>query len=58
MQGLRDDLNVRMRAVEAEVHGMRPAIDAIAREVQSAVRLLPDPSDGPFARLRDTMTSS
>ncbi len=58
MQGLRDDLNTRMRAVEAEVHGMRPALASIAREVQGVVRLLPDPSDGPFARLRDTLTSS
>ena len=58
MQGLQDDLNTRMLAVEAEVHGMRPAIDTVAREVQSVVRLLPDPSDGPFARLRDTLTSS
>jgi chromosome segregation ATPase len=58
MEVLRDDLNTRMRAVEAEVHGIRPAIDRMARDVQNIVRLLPDPSDGPLARLRDTLTAS
>ncbi|HEU0317028.1 MAG TPA: hypothetical protein VFR49_06845 [Solirubrobacteraceae bacterium] len=58
MEVLRGDLNTRMLALEAEVHGMRPPIDAIARDVQDVVRLLPDASDGPLARLRDTFTSS
>jgi hypothetical protein len=58
MHGLRSDLNARMIALEAEVHGMRPPIDSIARDVQDVVRLLPDPTDGPMARLRDTFTSS
>jgi hypothetical protein len=58
MQGLRGDLNTRMLALEEEVHGMRPSIDSISRHVQDVVRLLPDPSDGPMARLRDTFTSS
>ncbi len=55
---LRDDLNLRMLAVEAEVHGLRPAIDRMGRDVQDIVRLLPNPSDGPLARLRDTLTAS
>jgi chromosome segregation ATPase len=58
METLRDDLNTRMLAVEAEVHGIRPSIDRMGRDVQDVVRLLPDPSDGPLARLRDTLTSS
>jgi hypothetical protein len=58
MDGLREDLNTRMLAVEAEVRGIRPAIEQTARDVQSIGQLLPDPGDGPFARLKDTLTSS
>jgi len=58
MEVLRADLNTRMQAVEAEVRGIRPGIDQIARDVQAIQRLLPDPSDGPLTRLKDTFTSS
>jgi uncharacterized protein YoxC len=58
VQMLRDDLNSRMLAVEAEIHAMGPSIHQMSRDVQGIVRLLPDPSDGPMARLRDTLTSS
>jgi archaellum component FlaC len=58
MDGVREDLNARMLAVEGEVRGIRPPIEQMARDVQKIVALLPDPSDGPLARLRDTLTSS
>jgi chromosome segregation ATPase len=58
MEGLRDDLNTRLLAVEAEVREIRPPIQEISRDVQSIGRLLPDPSSGPLARLKDTLTAS
>jgi chromosome segregation ATPase len=58
MDVLREDLNTRMLAVEAEVRGIRPPIEQMSRDVQNIVKLLPNPGDGPFARLRDTLTSS
>jgi len=30
----------------------------MARDLGTAVKLLPNPSDGPIARLKDTLTSS
>ena len=58
MDGVREDLNTRLLAVEGEVRGIRPPIAQMARDVQRIVALLPDPSDGPLARLRDTLTPS
>jgi hypothetical protein len=58
MDGVRQDLNERMLAVEAEVRGIRPPIEEISRDVQAISRLLPNPADGPLARLKDTLTSS
>ncbi|HEY5196387.1 MAG TPA: hypothetical protein VIJ51_05120 [Solirubrobacteraceae bacterium] len=58
MDLLRDDLNTRMLAVEAEVRGIRPAIEQTARDVQTIGQLLPNPADGPLARLKDTLTPS
>jgi hypothetical protein len=58
MDGLRTDLNTRLLAVEAEVRGIRPPIEQVARDVQSIGQLLPDPSDGPLARLKDSLTPS
>jgi chromosome segregation ATPase len=58
MDGLRKDLNTRLLAVEAEVREMRPALEQMSRDVQTIERLLPNPADGPIARLRDTLTSS
>jgi hypothetical protein len=37
---------------------MRPALEQMSRDVQTIERLLPNPADGPIARLRDTLTSS
>lgn len=58
MEVLRADLNTRMLAVEAEIRQMRPGIGQMAGDVQAIKRLLPDPSDGPLTRLKDTLTSS
>jgi archaellum component FlaC len=58
LDGLRTDLNVRMRAVENEVKSMRPPMDSMAEDVGKIDGLLPDPSDGPLTRLKDTFTSS
>ncbi len=58
LDGLRADLNERMLAVENEVRGMRPPMDSMARDVEKIDELLPDPSDGPLTRLKDTLTSS
>ena len=55
---LREDLNSRMLDVQAEVRKMRPPMDAMARDVAKIDDLLPDPSDGPLTRLKDTLTSS
>jgi len=58
MEVLRADLNTRMLAVEAEVRQINPGLSQMARDVQTIQRLLPDPSDGPLTRLKDTLTSS
>jgi len=58
MNAIDDDLNSRMLAVEQEVHAMRAPLEQISRDVQSVVKLLPDPNDGPLTRLKDTFTSS
>jgi archaellum component FlaC len=58
LQGVRSDLNERMIAVENEVRAMRPSMEQMASDVAKLDGLLPDPSDGPLARLKDTLTSS
>ncbi len=58
MNGLRGDLNERLLAVEEEVRAMRAPVEQMARDTSQIVRLLPDPSAGPMARLKDTLTSS
>lgn len=58
MQAVRGDLNERMLAVEAEVRAMRDPTEQMARDVAQIVQLLPNPSDGPLTRLKDTLTSS
>jgi septal ring factor EnvC (AmiA/AmiB activator) len=55
---IRDDINTRLLAVEAEVQEMRAPIEGMSRDLATVVKLLPNPSDGPLARLRDTLTSS
>jgi predicted nucleic acid-binding Zn-ribbon protein len=58
MDAIQHDLNERMLAVETEVHGMRAPIAQMSRDVENVSRLLPEPGDGPFARLKDTFTAS
>ncbi|MGI8629716.1 MAG: hypothetical protein ACR2LV_06075 [Solirubrobacteraceae bacterium] len=58
LDAVREDLNKRMLAVQAEVHEMRPALAQMTQDVEKVIRLLPDPSDGPIARLKDTLSSS
>jgi peptidoglycan hydrolase CwlO-like protein len=55
---IRDDINTRLLAVEAEVRAMRSPIEGMSHDLATVVKLLPNPSDGPLARLRDTFTSS
>jgi hypothetical protein len=55
---LRDDINTRLIAVEEEVHAMRAPIEGMSRDLATVVKLLPNPSGGPLARLRDTLTPS
>ena len=57
MAGLREDLNTRMLAVEHEVRSMQPPMKTMANDVAKIEGLLPDPSDGPLTRLKDTLTS-
>lgn len=58
MEQLRDDLNTRMLAVEHEIRGMLPPMEQMAQDVSKIDDLLPSPSDGPLAKLKDTLTSS
>jgi hypothetical protein len=55
---LREDLTTRLLAVEQEVHAMRAPIEGMSRDLATVVKLLPNPSGGPLARLRDTLTAS
>ena len=57
MAGLRDDLNTRMLAVEQEVRSIHAPMQKMATDVENIGDLLPDPSDGPLTRLKDTLTS-
>ena len=56
LDGLRSDVNERMGAVEKEVSAMRPAMDQMAHDVQKIDGLLPNASDGPLTRLKDTLS--
>jgi len=56
MAGLREDLNTRMLAVEHEVRSMQSPMQKMATDVENIGGLLPDPSDGPLTRLKDTLT--
>jgi len=58
MDGLREDLNTRMLALEKQVHALQPPIRDMARDVATIKQLLPEPGDGPMARLKDTLSKS
>jgi hypothetical protein len=57
-EAIREDLNTRLIALEEEVLTMRSPIEKMAIDLATVVKLLPNPSDGPLARLRDTLSSS
>ena len=56
MQALRDDLNTRMLSVEGQLKETKEPINQMAQDVAQIKRLLPDPADGPLARLKDQLT--
>jgi len=58
MDAIDNDLNTRMRSVEQEVRALHPPITQMASDVANVLQLLPEPGDGPLARLKDTFTSS
>jgi len=58
MEGLRADLNTRMLALEECVQAIEPTIGRMGEDVSKIKQLLPEPSDGPLTRLKDTLTSS
>jgi len=53
-----DDLNKRMLSVEQHVGALRAPIEKMSADLAQVVKLLPDPTDGALARLKDTFTSS
>ena len=52
------DLNTRMLAIEQEVRALHPPIGQMAGDVARVQGLLPEPSDGPLTRLKETFTAS
>lgn len=58
MEGMRADLNARMRAIERLVGEFRAPINHVALDVSKIQLLLPEPGDGPLTRLKDTLTKS
>jgi len=56
-EGLREDLNERMLAVEHELRAIQPSLEQMAGDVAKIDDLLPNPHDGPLTRLKDTLTS-
>ncbi len=58
IEGLREDLNARMIAVQGEVHGIKQPMHTMADDVSKIDALLPDPNAGPLTRLKETLSSS
>lgn len=57
MEDVREDLNARMGEVQEDVHAMLPMLEKMGSDVAKIDNLLPDPSDGPLTRLKDTFSS-
>jgi chromosome segregation ATPase len=55
---IRDDLNTHMLTLEEEIRTMRSPIEQMSSDIATIMALLPNPSDGPLRRLRDTLTPS
>jgi len=58
MDAINRDLNERMLAVEQEVRTMRAPIQQMAGDLSKVQGLLPEPTDGPLTRLKDTFTTN
>lgn len=56
MEALRDDLNTRMLSVEGQLKEVNGPLTEMAKDVAEITQLLPDPADGPIARLKDQLT--
>ena len=56
MEALREDLNTRMLSVEGELKEVKVPVNRMAQDVAEIKKLLPDPTDGPLARLKDQLT--
>ena len=56
MEALRDDLNTRMLSIEGQLKKTKEPINQMAQDVAQIKQLLPDPADGPLARLKDQLT--
>jgi len=58
MDTIHSDLNARLLSLEEEVRAMRPPVEQMARDLSGVKQLLPEPGDGPMARLKDTFSPS
>ncbi len=44
--------------IEQEVGALQPPIEQMSGDLAKVQQLLPEPTDGPLTRLKDTFTSS
>lgn len=51
------DLGARISRLEEQLVELRPLLERMAGDLEDTGKLLPDPSDGPLARLRHTLSS-
>ncbi len=58
MDTIHSDLNARLLSLEEEVRAMRSPVEQMARDLSGVKQLLPEPGDGPMARLKDTFSPS
>jgi len=58
LDALDESLSVRFVSLEQQVHATRGPIERMARDLTTIVELLPRPSDGPLARLKDSLSAS
>lgn len=45
-----------MLAVQHELHAMSPQMEQMANDVSKIDDLMPEPTDGPLTRLKETLT--
>jgi prefoldin subunit 5 len=56
MEAVREDLNERMLSIEGQLREIQTPITQMMHDVAEIKQLLPDPADGPLARLKDQLT--